>query len=112
VTLRLQLLLFQLLLALAVLAMAGFVWLATSTMVDRIARVHVSHQQVEAALELDGSFNRFSEQLAELLVFGPAGRAEQGPDLASARARVLADLDRLQRIGDAELTTLDDPLER
>jgi signal transduction histidine kinase len=112
VTLRLQLLLFQLLLALAVLAMAGFVWLATSTMVDRIARVHVSHQQVEAALELDGSFNRFSEQLAELLVFGPAGRAEQGPDLASARARVVADLDRLQRIGEAELATLDDPLER
>jgi signal transduction histidine kinase len=112
VTLRLQLLLFQLLLALAVLAMAGFVWLATSTMVDRIARVHVSHEQVEAVLELDGSFNRFSEQLAELLVLGPAARAEQGPDLASARARVAADLDRLQRIGEAELASLDDPLER
>jgi len=72
VTLRLQLSLFQLLLFLAVLAMAGVVWIATSTMVQRLARVHLSHEQVEAALEIDGSFNRLSEQLAELLLLGAA----------------------------------------
>jgi signal transduction histidine kinase len=112
VTLRLQLLLFQLLLALAVLAMAGFVWVATSTMVDRLTRVHLSHQQVEAVLELDGSFNRFSEQLSELLLFGPAERAEQQQDLMIARARVRADLDRLAAIVREEFASLDDPRER
>ncbi len=112
VTLRLQLLLFQLLLALAVLAMAGFVWIATSTMVDRLARVHLSHEQVEAVLELDGSFNRFSEQVSELLLFGPAERADQQQDLAVARARVRADLERLARIVRDELDSLDDPRER
>lgn len=111
-TLRLQLLLFQLLLALAVLAMAGFVWIATSTMVDRLARVNLSHEQVEAVLELDGSFNRFSEQLSEWLLFGPAERAEQQKDLLVARARVRADLDRLATIVREELASLHDPLER
>jgi signal transduction histidine kinase len=112
VTLRLQLILFQLLLFLAVLAMAGVVWIATSTMVQRLARVHLSHEQVEAALELDGSFNRLSEQLAELLLLGAAGRDQQRTDLDAARARVRADLARLERIGNDELAVLDDAAER
>jgi len=40
----------------------------------------------------------------------PGGRSRD--PTSRPRARVLADLDRLQRIGEAELATLDDPLER
>jgi two-component system OmpR family sensor kinase len=60
-------------------------------------RVRMANQQLEAMMQIATSANRYSEQIAEILLLGEAER----PDLDSARAQVADVFIRLQRLIDA-----------
>jgi two-component system, OmpR family, sensor kinase len=94
VKIRTRLLLFLVVVVGCVLAMAGEVWL-TVRETDRILRrVQWAHEQLEAITELAVELNRYSEQIAEVLLLGN----DERPDFDEARAGVEAALAKLDRV--------------
>ena len=99
---------FQLFFICLIAVMAAMGFLAVDRADRYIDRVSLAHRQVESIHALSLRANRFSEQIAEMLLFGEAGRAEfeeAGRDLA-------ASFTSLEGITRKELDFLTDPEER
>ncbi len=73
-----------------------------------LKRIELASHQLEAITALTVSANRFSEQIAELLLIGQAER----PDLNSARTELEAGFDRLEQVTKNEFAFLRSPEER
>jgi signal transduction histidine kinase len=90
---------FQVILGAAVLAMAAIAFFSTREANYYIDRVGFSRQQVDEVAELAIRGNRFSEQIAELLLIGGPGR----PDFEEARDDMIAQFNRLAGVTRAEI---------
>lgn len=93
---------FQVVLVLAVLAIGATAYVAVRGANYYIERVQLSRLQADATTELATRANRFSEQIAELLLIGEAER----PEFEDARASMLTQFDTLRQISaqDHDLT--------
>lgn len=89
---------FQIVLILAVLALAATAFLSVRATNRHLEQVQVSRLQVDAMTELAIRANRFSEQIAELLLIGEPER----PEFDDARAKMASQLDELRRISARE----------
>ena len=89
---------FQLVVIVAIATMAGTAYFGVKGTNDYLARVQFSRQQLDAVTQLAISANRFSEQIAELLLIGEPER----PDFESARDQTSNAFERLRRITSAE----------
>jgi signal transduction histidine kinase len=96
---------FQVVLVLAVVALAATAFLSVRAANHHLERVQVSRLQVEAMAELAIRANRFSEQIAELLLIGEPERAE----FDDARAQMASQLEELRRISSREVALVGDP---
>lgn len=76
-----------------VLLMALVLYFAVQTASFYLQRVQWAHAQLEAITALDVASNRYSEQIAEMLLIGPSQR----PDLEGAKAQLRAGLDKLEQ---------------
>lgn len=94
--------------ALALTAMAAITVLELRTSSQDLIRVNWARQQLAATSELAIAANRFSEQIAELLLIGPPERL----DFDSARAQVSRALLTLRQITSEEAAVLRDASER
>lgn len=98
-SIRLRILLFELLIGLSIVAMAAAVHLAVRQTSYYVDRVQLAHQQLEAMTRLEVYANRYSEQMAEVLLIGEAER----PELDAARRDLLRGMDDLERLTDREI---------
>ena len=85
-SIKLRILLLQIVVGLAVVVMAGVALAATRAMTASLERVRWSNQQLDAATQLQVLANRYSEQVAELLLVGASERV----DFDDARDRMAA----------------------
>jgi two-component system, OmpR family, sensor kinase len=90
---------FQLILTLAVACMAATAYFGVRGANYYVERVQLSRRQVDAVTELAIRANRFSEQIAELLLVGEPER----PDFENARAQMLVQFRVLAELSDEEL---------
>ena len=88
--------------------MAAVVFFAIERADHYIERVSHAHRQLETITSLSLHANRYSEQIAEMLLFGERGRAE----FEEARRDLAASFAALQDVTTRELEFLDDPAER
>ncbi len=97
---RTRILAFQLVVTTAIVLMAVVAYLNVQSTNWHIDRVRWSRDQLDAVTRLQVRANRYSEQIAELLVLGEAER----PDLESARVDMSGGLTELRRLeaGEAE----------
>lgn len=102
-----RILLFQLVVATAILATGITVYTSITSTEYYVQRVELAHRQLEALIDLSLRVNRHSEQIAEVLLVGP----EQNQDLLEARDQVEAALLTLARLIDDELEFVTDPVE-
>jgi two-component system OmpR family sensor kinase len=91
---RSRILLFQLIVAAAVVMMAAIVYITLHLTAYYSQRVQWANAQLEAVTALTVNANRYSEQIAEFLLIGEAER----PDYDSARAELEAGFDVLERL--------------
>lgn len=96
---------FQIVLCLAVLAMAVTAVLGARGAHFYVDRVQLSRQQVDEMTRLAVRANRFSEQIAELLLIGEPERL----DFVSAREQVVEQFDVLRQITAKEDDLFTDP---
>lgn len=87
----------------AVVALAGSAGYGLRAAGWHTERVRVAHEQLNANAELAAVANRYSEQIAELLVLGE----EEMPDFLEARAQVEAAFIRLARLISADIARLE-----
>ena len=80
-----------------VVVMAAVVFLAIGRADRYIERVSLAYRQLETITSLSLHANRYSEQIAEMLLFGEAGRAE----FEEARRDLAASFATLQDVDDA-----------
>ena len=99
---------FQLVVVLAVITMAAAALLGVRATDSHLNRVQLSRQQLEATLRLAVDANRYSEQIAELLLIGEAER----PDFESARDETIAAISAVWRIAREEIDFAQDPEEK
>jgi two-component system, OmpR family, sensor kinase len=97
-----RILLFQAIIAAAVLVMAGVVYVAIRSADYYVNRTAWTNQQLRAISELAVAANRYSEQIAEVLLIG----APEHPDFESAQAALEASFARLERLGRDEIAFL------
>ncbi len=97
---RFRIRLFQLIIVGSVLTMAISVYAAIRSTEYYLQRVQWTNHQLEAVTALTVNANRYSEQIAEMLLIGEPERA----DYDSARAELEAGFDELERLtrGEAE----------
>jgi signal transduction histidine kinase len=91
-----------------VLVMAAVVYFAIVRADYYIDRVSHAHRQLETITALSLHANRYSEQIAEMLLFGEAGRGE----FEEARRDLLASFAALERITAEEIGMLLEPAEQ
>jgi two-component system OmpR family sensor kinase len=99
---RARILLFQLIIVGALTVMAAIVYIAIYSTNFSLQRVEWAHYQHQAVTALSVNANRYSEQIAEYLLVGEAGRA----DYDSARAELEAGFDRLEKVTTGEFNFL------
>ncbi len=92
-SIRSRIVLSQLVIGASVLLMALVVYATLRSTDYYLKRVQLVHRQLEAITALQVSANRFSEQIAELLLIGDPER----PDFESARAALEAGFDQLEK---------------
>ena len=97
-SIRARIVAFQLIVGTAVLLMAGGVFVAFQSLDYHSQRSAWSREQLDEITELDAGFNRYSEQIAELLLVGEPER----PDFESAQAEFEEDLKELARATEGE----------
>jgi signal transduction histidine kinase len=85
---------FQLLVGLAIIVMAFTSLVGIRSATDAIDRTRISRQQLDAVTQLAISANRFSEQIAELLLIGEPERS----DFLSARNQTNTAFDALRQL--------------
>jgi two-component system, OmpR family, sensor kinase len=101
-SIRSRIIAFQLVVAAAVLLMGGGVFIAFRSLDYYSERSAWSRVQLDEITELDAGFNRYSEQIAELLLIGESERR----DFESARAEFEEDMIELERATEGELNFL------
>ena len=99
---------FQLVVVLAVITMAAAALFGVHATDSHLNRVQLSRQQLEATMRLAVDANRYSEQIAELLLIGEAER----PDFESARDETIAAISAVWRIAREEIDFAQDPEEK
>lgn len=87
----------------AMVALAAAAWHALGVAEWHAQRVRIVHEQWEATAELSASVNRYSEQIAEILLLGEEERA----DFLDARADVERAFIRLARLAFEEVAFLE-----
>ena len=90
---------FQVVLTVSVLALAAIALFGAGGANYYVDRVQLSRQQVDATTELAVRANRFSEQIAELLLIGEPER----PDFEEARRQTAAAFEELRQLSVAEI---------
>jgi two-component system, OmpR family, sensor kinase len=101
-SIRSRVYLFQLIISVSILLMASVVYVTLRSTDYYLKRVQLANHQHEAITSLKVNANRFSEQIAELLLIGEPER----PDFESARAELEEGFDRLERMIKGELDFL------
>lgn len=99
---------FQMIAVAAVVTMAALTVFGVNAANDYLSRVQLSRQQLDAAMRLAIHANRFSEQIAELLLIGEPERA----DFENAREQTSTAIAELRAITIREIETVQDPVER
>jgi signal transduction histidine kinase len=107
-SIKLRIFLFQIIVGFAVVVMAGVAFAAIKAMTDSLERVRWSNQQLDAATQLQVLANRYSEQVAELLLVGASERA----DFDDARDRMTAWFRNTEEMSRREMASLRDPVEQ
>jgi two-component system OmpR family sensor kinase len=107
-SIRARTLVFQLIVVLAIVMLAVTAFLSLQSASYTRDRVRIANQQLEAMMQIAVSANRYSEQIAEILLLGDA----EQPELDSARAQVVESFARLQRLLDAAISGASDPAVR
>jgi len=96
---------FQLVVGMAMFAIAALAYTAITVMSDALARVQWSRQQLDATTRLAVLANRYSEQIAETLLIGDP----ELPDLEDARTGVAASISAAREIAQQEIAALAGP---
>jgi two-component system, OmpR family, sensor kinase len=96
---KLRIVLFQCVFALAVIVLAAIALATISVTTKNIERVQLARLQLDAATQLAVHANRYSEQIAELLLLGAAER----PDFEDARQQVTASFRTLSELTREEI---------
>jgi signal transduction histidine kinase len=96
---------FQLVVILAVITVAAAALFGVRATDNHLSRIQLSRQNLEAAMRLAVDANRFSEQIAELLLIGEPER----PDFESARSETSAAISALRTIARDEIDFVRDP---
>ena len=99
---------FQLFFISLIVVMAAVVFVAIGRADRYIERVSLTHRQLETITSLSLRANRYSEQIAEMLLFGEAGRVE----LEEARRDLEASFADLQSSTMREIEYVDVPADR
>jgi len=107
-SIKLRILLFQVIVGFAVVVMAGVAFAAINALTGSLERVRWSNQQLDAATQLQVLANRYSEQVAELLLVGAPERA----DFDDARDRMTAWFRESRDLSRGEIASLRDPAEQ
>jgi len=101
-SIRLRLLLFQLIIGISVLIVAAVVYVTILWTDYHLKRVEWANRQLEAITSLRVNANRFSEQIAEFLLIGEPER----PDFESAQAELEGGFDHLEKVTKGEFEFL------
>jgi CHASE3 domain sensor protein len=107
-SIRSKIIAFQVFFVGLILIMAGVVYFAVVRADDYIERVALAHRQLETITRLSLHANRYSEQIAEMLLFGEEGVAE----FQEARRDLEASFAALERVTTAEIAWLRDTTEQ
>lgn len=107
-TVRAKIIAFQIFFVGVVLGLAAIVYIAVNRAEYFIERVRSTHVQLEMITSLSLHANRYSEQIAEMLLFGEQGRAE----FEEARQQLEASFDALARASRDEAEMLNSAAER
>lgn len=99
---------FQLIVIATIATMAAVTYLGVRAANDHLAKSEMSRLQLEATMQLAVDANRFSEQIAELLLIGEPER----PDFESARNQTNAAISNLRSIAREEIDLAQDPEDR
>jgi signal transduction histidine kinase len=102
-TIRTKIIVFQVFFVGLLLMMAWVVHFAVKRTDQFTAKVQHAHRQLETITALSVHANQYSEQIAEMLLFGEAGR----PDLEEARRQVERSFQALEEIIRSEVARLD-----
>jgi len=105
---KLRIILFQSILGLAVVAVAAIAYVTLEVMTEKLARARWARLQLDAATQLAVDANRYSEQIAELLLIGDPER----PDFEEARAQVTESFRISFDLSQQEVASLPDSAER
>jgi two-component system, OmpR family, sensor kinase len=108
ISIRARILLFLVIIAAAVLVMAGVVYVAIRSADYYVNRTAWTNQQLRAISEVAVAANRYSEQIAEVLLIGAPERA----DFESAQAALEASFAKLEQLAREEIAFLQGPEER
>jgi two-component system, OmpR family, sensor kinase len=106
--LKLRIILFQLILGLAVIVMGSIAVATITTTTNKLQRARHARLQLDAAMQLAVHANRYSEQIAELLLIGSPER----PDFEGAREQVIESLRQCSDVTRLEIASLRDAAER
>ena len=105
---KLRVILFQAILGLSVTIMAAIAYATITVTTEKLERVQQARLQLEAATELAVRANRYSEQIAELLLIG----APERPDFEQARDQMTAAFRGSFDLTQEVIASMRDPVER
>lgn len=103
-----KLIAFQAFFVAVTVGMATVVYFSIQRADSYIERVSHTHRQLETITELSLHANRYSEQIAEMLLFGEEGRRE----FEEARRELEGSFTELEEVTRREIDSLGDPAER
>jgi signal transduction histidine kinase len=107
-SIKLRILLFQCVVGLSVAILAIVAFTAIRALTGSLERVRYANQQLAGSMELAVLANRYSEQVAELLLVGDPERA----DFVDARDRMSAWFRRARELSRREIAAVRDPAAR
>ena len=107
-TIKSRVWIFQLVVIATIATMAAVTYLGVRAANNHLAKAEISRLQLEATMQLAVDANRFSEQIAELLLIGEPER----PDFESARTQTNRAISKLRSIAREEIDLAHDPEDR
>jgi two-component system OmpR family sensor kinase len=107
-TIKAKITAFQVFFVCIILIMAAVVYYAISRADYYIGRVSATHRQLQTITALSLHANRYSEQIAEMLLFGEEGRAE----FEGARRDLEASFDELENLTQREIELVEEQEEK
>jgi signal transduction histidine kinase len=101
-SIKLRILLFQIILGLTVVLMAGLAYVAITALTSKLESLRWTRLQLDATTQLAVVANRYSEQIAEMLLVGESER----PDFDNARAEMVNSLQASYDLRQQQIATL------